>query len=657
MNSLKNLLLTALLIILPIQFMAQSYTVSSPDGDIRVEVLAGEYLYYSVFFKNKMVLEPSPVSLRLQGLQARTKPRVINHQTTEVNETITPVWWKRSLVPDHYNKLHLECEGDYALEFRVYDEGMAYRFITGIKGNIKVFNEGVSYRFPENHDILVAITGSYQTSFEQIREWMKVNDMTRESIATLPLLVKREDGIRMVITESDVFDYPGMYLHKKGTHGRPWLEAAFPAYPLETETGGWGNFNKPVTKRAGYIATSDGRRTYPWRILAVTDDDRDLADSDLVFKLARPNRIKDPSWIKPGKVSWEWWNGRNLEGVDFKTGVNDKTYQYYIDFAAAHDLEYVIMDEGWSDQFDLTRPVHGLDVPGLVDYAAEQGVGIILWCVWHTLDKQIEVAMDQFEEWGVAGIKVDFIDRDDQVAMNYFEKIARVAAEHKLLVDYHGCPKPVGLHRTYPNVVNYEGVVGNEYNKGNWSGKFPTPEHNVTIVFTRMFAGPMDYTPGAMRNSTRSSFGFSNLTPMSRGTRCHQLGMYVVYEAGLQMLCDAPTEYEKYPDIMEYLSAVPVQWDESKVLAAQLNDYVVIARKSGDRWFVGGLNDWTARTVEVETGFLPPGNYKATVYHDGINAHKLAEDYNVHELNFSAGDGIIMNMAEGGGFAIVIESR
>ena len=357
-----------------------------------------------------------------------------------------------------------------------------------------------------------------------------------------------------------------MYIRKLDNNNRYFLDGLFPAYPTAWEAGGLCQFNLRVTERADYLAETEGTRDFPWRVVILAESDRELADSDMVYKLSRPAAI-ETDWIKPGKVAWDWFNDWNLTGVDFETGVNNRTYEYYIDFAAEHGLEYVIMDEGWSDVFDLLLQKPTVDVPHLVQYAKERQVGIVLWCVWHTLDRQMQAALDQFKFWGIVGVKVDFIDRDDQIAIEFYERLARETAKRQLLLNIHGCSKPTGLHRTYPNVINYEGVRGNEYNKFD---KDETPGHNVDLVFTRMIAGPMDYTPGSMRNSVRGKFFTDFSNPMSHGTRCHQLGMYIVYYSPMQMLCDAPTAYLAYPDILSFLSEVPVSWDETVVLEGKI---------------------------------------------------------------------------------------
>ncbi|MGC9342926.1 MAG: glycoside hydrolase family 97 protein, partial [Bacteroidales bacterium] len=598
-----------------VKLSSQNFELKSPDGNINLQVDLKKKIYYTVYYKSDLVIYPSPLSLTINdGKVLGFNPVLRDSDTRYIDQNLEPVWGRRKIIKDEFNELNLSFENNYGIIFRAYDDGIAWRFYTKFKDEIIVQNEEASFYFTKDYPTLLAVAGDFQTSFEQIRQWTTISEMNEENFAHPPVVVDFESKLKLSITDADIRDYPGMYVYRPGSNNRFQLKGLFPAYPAKVEKGGWGGFSVKVLERENFIAKTKGNRSFPWRVIVMSEDDAKLAESDIVYKLASPVELDNTDWIKPGKVSWEWWNDWNLEGVDFKTGVNNETYKYYIDFASENGLEYVIMDEGWSDQFDITLPVPGLDVPMLMEYARERAVKLILWCVWHTLDEQMDEAFDLFQEWGAAGVKVDFIDRDDQVAMNFFERCAREAAKHELLVDYHGCPKPHGLSRAYPNVINYEGVVGNEYNKGNWGGNFPTPEHNVTIPFTRMMSGPMDYTPGAMRNSTQTSFGFSNSTPMSRGTRCHQLGMYVVYDSPLQMLCDAPTEYEKYPDILEFLSNVPVTWDDTRVLEGKIGDYIITLRQKDEDWYLGGLTDWNAREFEIDMSFLPEGEYEATLF-------------------------------------------
>lgn len=633
--------------------VAEDLSFSSPNGEIEISIRTTDKLYYAIDFEGKNIMWYSPLSMTLaNGMVLGYQPKIKSKEENSVNSTVQTIWGIRSEIVEQYNELILEMEGNYSIIFRAYDQGVAYRFQTSLPNQITVVEEEVAWRFLENHDLVAHVVGDFQTSYEKLYTRYQIADVVESEFISLPLVVNQGD-VKIAISEADVQDYPGMYVKRPGNNNRFFLEGLFPQYPTQWEPGGWCQFNLRVTERANYIAKTEGKRDFPWRLMVIADEDRELADSDLVYQLARPTAI-ETDWIKPGKVAWDWWNDWNLTGVDFETGVNNTTYEYYIDFAARNGLEYIIMDEGWSDQFDLLLQKPGVKVPFLVDYAKKKGVGVILWAVWHTLDRQMEAALDQFEQWGVAGIKVDFIDRDDQIAINFYERLAKEAAKRKLLVDYHGCSKPTGLHRTYPNVINYEAVRGNEYNK---FAQDETPGHNVDIVYTRMLTGPMDYTPGAMRNSTKGNFLMDNSNPMSYGTRCHQLGMYVVYYSPLQMLCDAPTAYEKYPDILQFLSEVPVTWDETIALDGKLGEYVVIARRKGNDWYIGALTNWTARTLEVDLSFLGRGEYEGKLFLDGINAHRQAEDYQVQSKQFNKDSELRIELKPGGGAAIQLSKR
>jgi alpha-glucosidase len=464
-------------------------------------------------------------------------------------------------------------------------------------------------------------------------------------MAYLPVLIDNPRGPKMIITEADLIDYPGMYL-LGSDDGQPKLQAIFPPYPLEEEQV--RDRTLRVTKGANYIARTSGQREFPWRVIGLARRDGDLIESDLVYRLARPTQLKDTSWIKPGKVAWDWWNALNVYGVDFRAGINTETYLYYIDFASKHGIEYVILDEGWSDPADLFKINPDLDLEKIIKAAREKKVGLILWCVWLTLDRQLKPALDLFSRWGIAGIKVDFMDRDDQKMVNFYEKIAREAASRKLIVDFHGAYKPTGLRRAYPNVLTREGVLGLEYSK--WSDRV-TPEHDLLVPFIRMYAGPMDYTPGAMLNAGQKHFRPVFDQPMSQGTRCHQLAMYVVYESPLQMLCDSPSNYLREPQCLEFLSAVPTVWDETIVLDARVGDYVIVARKYGEDWYLGAMTDWEPREFEIKLDFLGEGEYEALIYEDGVNADRYASDYRFSRRVVRASDSLKIKMAAGGGLA------
>ncbi len=573
------------------------------------------------------------------------KARLLNHKRRAVNEKVYPVVKeKRAVVVDLYNELILHFNDNYGLAFRAYDDGIAYRFFTRLKGRIKVKDEEVRIKFRPDPHVYFPVVESFHSSFERNYSYLPMSEISSEKMAFLPVLVEIKDGPKIVLTEADLDDYPGLYL-TGSPDGSAELRGKFPAYPLKEEQK--RDRTLVVSERADFIAETDGQREYPWRVLAIARQDAELIENDIVFRLAKPTVLTDTSWIRPGKVAWDWWNALNIHGVDFESGINTATYKYYVDFASRYGIEYVILDEGWSDPTDLFKINPALDMPELLAYARQKNVGLILWCVWLTLERQLEEALNMFSEWGVNGIKVDFMDRDDQKVVNFYKKVAREAAKRKLIVDFHGAFKPTGLRRTYPNVLTREGVLGLEYSK--WSDRV-TPEHDLLIPFIRMVAGPMDYTPGAMRNAAEKNFKAIFTEPMSQGTRCHQLAMFVIYESPLQMLCDSPSAYLREPEMMDFLAHVPTVWDETKALQAKVGDYIVVARRSGEEWFVGAMTDWTPRELEVDFGFLGEGEYVAEIYADGVNAAKYASDYKKSTALLRKGERHRIRLAPGGGW-------
>lgn len=631
--------------------MAKEYEVASPDKDLHLKINVGEKITYSLVDKSRVLVEPSPISLTLsQNRILGANPQVKQVKQRSVDEkVIPPVRIKSAEIPDRFNEMSIEFEGGFSLIFRAYNEGVAYRFVTDIDGEITVVTEEVTFNFGRDQAIYFPQEDSFQSHSEREFKYLRLRGISDAMFCSLPALVDVKDGPKVLITEADLEDYPGLYLRGSSNES---LYGKFPAYALAEEAK--NDRDVPVTKRADFIAKTEGRRTFPWRVLIVAEKDGDLIENQMVYLLAKPSQLEDTSWIKPGKVAWDWWNANNLYGVDFKAGINTQTYKYYIDFAAKYGLEYIILDEGWYVLGDLTKVSEGMDMEELFRYAKSKNVGIIPWVIWKTLNDQLDVAMDQFERWGAKGLKVDFMQRDDQWMVNYFEKIAKETAKRHMLVDFHGSFKPTGLRRTYPNVITREGVRGLEHSK--WS-KDANPEHNVTIPFTRMVAGPMDYTPGAMNNAQEKDFQFIFNRPMSMGTRCHQLAMYVVYESPLQMLADSPSNYLREPECMEFLARVPTVWDQTKVLDARVADYVLVARKNGSSWYVGAMTDWTPRELTVDFSFLDPGRHSIVIYRDGINADRYGNDYKKETAEVSAGDKMKIKLAPGGGWAAVISRK
>jgi alpha-glucosidase len=488
---------------------------------------------------------------------------------------------------------------------------------------------------------------------ERMYERGDVNQIPEGDFCSLPVLFGNPDGAKILFTETALTDYPNMFL-EMGQKQK--LESIFPKFVLEaipdTESG--PDRNQKITKEAEFIAKVSGPRQYPWRVFIVGEDDKVLIESNLAYQLAPPSVIEDVSWIKPGKVAWDWYNANNIYGVDFESGLNTKTYRYYIDFAAENGIEYVIFDEGWTKS---TTEILGfnpdMDVKGLIQYAESKGVGIILWVLWKPLSENLTEILATYKSWGARGIKVDFMQRSDQAMVVSYEAIAKEAARLHLLVDFHGAFKPSGLQLTYPNVLNFEGVKGSENNK--WSDLI-TPDHNLTIPFIRMAAGPMDYTPGAMNNAGKRDYAISWARPMSQGTRCQQVAMYVIYEAPLQMMCESPSTYRREQETVDFIRKIPTTWDETKVLEAKIGDNCIVARRKGSDWFIGGLTDWTERKFEIPLDFLS-GSYDATIIADGVNADHFAEDYQIRKQILSEKDVLKVEMKSGGGFAVILKRK
>ena len=596
-----------------------------------------------------MTLGPIGMELIDYGILGKS-PRVRKVNYREVSEKIFPVVReKRSEIVDQYKEMEIIFRGNFRLIFRVYNDGIAYRIKTDLDGEIRVLNEASGFRFPEDEKVFYPTDGSFFTHSERLYEFLDLSEITKDKLASTPFLVDREDGISVLITEADLEDYPGLYVY--GNDDQPLkLDVKFPHFVLKEKLFRDRDM-KPV-EVADFIARTDGNRFFPWRVVAFEDEDKDILGNDIVFRLAPECRLDDTSWIKPGKVSWDWWNASNNAGVPFKSGVNTPTYKYHIDFAADYGLEYIILDEGWSTPSDLFEINPEVDVPEICRYAEEKGVGVILWVLWNALDKDLDRALDQFKNWGVKGIKVDFMQRDDQWMVNYYWRVSKAAAKRHMLVDFHGAYKPCGLRRAYPNMITREGVKGLENCK--WSEDI-TPDHDCTLPYIRQFAGPIDYTPGAMRNAEKANFHPAFTRPMSQGTRAHQLALYVVFESPLQMLADVPSYYYKEPVSMEFLSAVPSVWDETVPLFGKIGDYVGVARRSGEGWYLGVITDWDSRDFEIDLSFLPSGEFTISEYKDGINADRHAEDLGKDVLNVTSGDKIKIHLASGGGYAAIIK--
>ena len=634
----------------------KSYELSSPDGTVRTVVTVGEDVNYSVWKNSDRLLNPSVISMDLMdgsSYDASVKLQKVERST--VDNTLDALFYKKDKVRENYNELKLRFR-TYDLIFRAYDAGVAYRFVSKAKAPFKVKGEIAEFSFPEDWNAYVpyvrarakGFENQFWNSFENRYENLPMSSWDTERLAFLPLMVQSPQGYKINIMESDLTDYPGMYLYN--SDGDSTLEAVFPRYPKDVEQGGHNMLQGVVKSREEYIAEYDGATAFPWRIVNISTEDKEMLDNDLVWLLGAPaDPSADWSWVKPGKVAWDWWNDWNLTGVDFKAGVNNATYEYYIDFASRNGIEYVILDEGWAVNLeaDLFKVVPEIDLEKLVAYAAERNVGLVLWAGYWAFDKDMEKICEHYAKMGIKGWKVDFMDRDDQVVVDFYTRAAATAAKYRQFVDFHGGYEPSGLNRTYPNVLNYEGVFGLEQMK--WS----KPEvdmitYDVTFPYIRMAAGPVDYTQGAMLNAGRK-YVPNRSEPMSQGTRCHQLGMYVTYESPFNMLCDTPIHYEREKECTDFIASVPTVWDETVALDGKVGEYVIVARRSGDVWYIGGLTNWDARDVELDLNALGAGGWNVEMFADGVNVEKNAKDYKVVRTQNT--DKLKVRMASGGGFA------
>ena len=662
--SLKSILCTALVAVcLPVVSFAakNTWTLASPDGRIKAEIKADGKVSYSVTFDGKTILAPSEIAMILEDGTVFGQGKVKKtYSWKNADKGIPAVAYKKASVDDVYNCLAVSFK-DCAIEFRAYDNAVAYRFVsTAKKGSFKVKEEKAEFAFPEdwmswvpyvNTTKFETFESQFKNSFENYYEHINLSAWNSKRLAFLPVLVDAPDGVKVLITESDLRDYPGLYLNGKGG---TVLKGVNAPYPKDVVLGGHNMLQGIVNSRENYIAKAEAGRSFPWRIVGIFEDEKDLTNSDLTWLLGKPaDKNVDWSWVKPGKVAWDWWNDWNITGVDFESGVNNETYKYYIDFASKHGIEYVILDEGWAvnKKTDLFQIVPEINLEELVAYAKSKNVDLILWAGYRAVDKDIEGVFKHYSAMGIKGFKVDFMDRDDQVVMQFYENVAKTAAKYHMLVDFHGAFKPSGLERTYPNIINYEGVAGLEQMK--WGAKeYDQVTYDVIIPFVRMAAGRMDYTQGAMINCTKGYAYPYNARPMSQGTRCRQLAEYAIFEAPLTMLCDSPSNYMAEPECTDFIAEFPTTWDETVPVCGKVGEYVAIARRKGNDWYVGALTNWDARDLVLDLGFIGSGNM--TIFRDGVNAHRNAQDYKKDSDKLPIDGKYQIHMAPGGGWAAKI---
>lgn len=644
-----------------------NYRVTSPDGHISATVMVGEDIRYSVSRNEQTLIAPSTISMNLSdGTVFGRNDKVRKTVRTSFDETFSTVAYKKAEVRDNYNQILLNFK-EFSLIFRAYDDGVAYRFVSNLdkKKTYEVISEQAEFNFGEDRQAFIpyvnsganTVEGQYFNSFENTYTVQNLSQWRKDRLAFLPLVVAADDGVKILITEADLTNYPGM--HVIGTGCSNSLKGTFAPYPKVIEQGGHNRLQGMVKERENFIAKASGDEVFPWRVIMVSTSDSQLAVNDMVWKLSpKQDAGTDYGWVKPGKVAWDWWNDWNLYGVNFKAGINNETYKYYIDFASTHGIAYVILDEGWAVnlQADLFQVIPEIDIQELVDYGKERGVGIILWAGYWAFNRDMEKVCRHYSEMGVKGFKVDFMDRDDQLMVNFHARAAETAARYDLMLDFHGTYKPTGLSRRWPNVVNYEGVHGLEQMK--WRPKeCDQVTYDVTVPFIRMAAGPMDYTQGAMRNASKSNYRPVYNEPMSQGTRCRQLAEYVVFDSPLNMLCDSPSNYIAEVECTEFIAACPETWDESLGVNGEIGKYITIARRSGDAWYVGALTNWDERDITLDLSFLGEGDWTLDIFQDGPNAEKAARDYVHTTATVPAGRKITAHLAPGGGWAAKITRK
>lgn len=659
----RNLLLAAALTLaVPFALFAggkdKKYVLESPDGNIRVEVNAGSKIEYSVSRQGVELITPSEISMTLDngsvlGENGKLKKAV----KRSVDEKVPTLVYKKAEVRDNFNELSLQYK-DYSVIFRAYDSGVAYRFTTSKKNGFNVKNEKAEFNFADDWSAYVGYANAgkpgdyasqFHNSFENYYAHHTLSNWEKGKLAFLPLTVEAEGGIKVCITESDLLDYPGMYLVDENESKS--LKGVWAPYPKEVSQGGHNMLEGLVDKTEDYIAKAPAKASFPWRVICVAAEDKDLLANDLVWLLATPQIGEDYSWVKPGKVAWDWWNGWNLYGVDFVSGINNDTYKYYIDFAASKGIEYVILDEGWAvnKKADLMQVVPEINLPELAKYAEGKGVGLILWAGYWAFNRDIEGVCKHYSKMGIKGFKIDFMNRDDQVMVDFFTTAAKTCAKYHLLADFHGAFKPSGLTRTYPNVLNFEGVNGLENMKWEKTGDQVT--YDVTLPFTRCVAGPMDYTQGAMRNAIKANYRPVYNEAMSQGTRCRQIAEYVVFDSPLNMLCDSPSNYLEEPECTKFIAEFPTTWDETVPLEGKIASYVAVAKRKGGTWYVGAMTSWDERDMTLDLGFLGNGNWKMEVFRDGVNASKAARDFVTETVSVPSDKKVTIHMAPGGGWA------
>ena len=641
----------------PLAAKVKNYTLSSPDGGLKVEISTGDGLSYRIMHENDTILSHSNIGLVLaDGTLVGKSSRVTRERRKKIEDKVESPFYRFKEFVAVCNELDLKLQGGFGVTFRAYNDGVAYRFYTTVTSEVTVKDEVAEFNFPQDYTAYLPYTTNDKQpmamAFQNVYDIPPLSK-AQPKLAFLPVTVDC-GSVKLTLLESDLEAYPGMFVQSQ--QGKYGLKGVFAPYPDKTDFYPWRK-QEYVTETTDFISRSRGSRSYPWRVLAITEKDTDMPVNNLVYALASPNRIGDTSWIKTGKVAWDWWNDWNLKGVPFKAGINMDTYKYYIDFASRNGLEFIVLDEGWYDpkSGDMLTVIPELDLTELIAYGKSKGVEIVLWTVFNVLDSQLEAACKKYADMGIKGFKVDFLDRDDQTAVEMVYRIAEMTARYKLTLDLHGIYKPTGINRTYPHIINFESVFGMEEVK--WTDiKNNMPLYDVTFPYIRMMAGPVDYTPGAMRNATKADWRAMYYTPASMGTRCHQLAAYIVHDSPFTMLCDAPTNYLNEQECVDFIASLPVEVDSTFIASGELGKYIVTVRKKDVNWYIGGMTNWDERDVQLDFSFLPEGmSYTAVLFKDGVNANKQAEDYRKETIRIDKDSRLTLHLASGGGFAMKLE--
>ena len=696
---LKRIITVLILFVLKLN--AQQISLASPDNLIDIQINVSKELTFQVLLNKKEVIDKVIIGLETSdGRAFGTQAKLISKNKRFVKETmVVEIPNKEKEIESIFNELKMSFRGNYQLIFRAYNDGIAYRFVDNKNKPKNIIYEQMDLNFPEGSNTFFPWEESTYSHNERLYNRTAISNLNDNDFCSLPVLFTTKNG-KVLFSEASLYNYPGMFLEKKSDNS---LSSKFPNYVLKAIPAGLqissdetlhfeeegSDRTQEIVEEANYIAKTKGSRAFPWRVFIISNDDRTFVESSLITQLSGKSKITDTSWIKPGKVAWDWWNANNVYGMDFRAGINQETYKYYIDFASENDIEFILLDEGWTKSTtEIYQANTEIDIVELIQYAKSKNVGVILWVLWKPLSEDTDGLLKLYSSWGATGIKVDFMQRNDQYMVHSYEKIAEIASSYKMTVNYHGAFKPSGIERKWPNILSYEGVMGNEQNK--WRvDHFPysdepypvSPEHNLTLPFIRMVAGAMDFTPGAMTNVNRYDYKWSpndnspdgfdsqgnplktednmhafNTRPMALGTRAHQVAMYTVFESPLQMLCDSPTIYKKEQETVDFITQIPTTWDETVVIEASVSDYIIIARRKGNNWYLAGMTDWTPRKFEIDLYFLEKGiDYKAQIYKDGINADRNAMDYKIQKKVFNKNTKLNVSMSDGGGFSIIFE--